>query len=30
MDDGALEVAVENGSDANKVEEQHDDEGPRD
>jgi len=30
MDDGALEVAVENGSDVNEVEEQPDDEEPHD
>ena len=30
MDDGALEVTVENGSDVNEVEEQPDDEEPRD
>lgn len=30
MDDGAFEVTVENGSDVNKVEEQPDDEQPRD
>lgn len=29
MDDGALEITIENGSDVNKVEEQPDDEEPR-